>query len=126
MLPTIGPYNEIVLEDRLTIRLAKDPLTRLRRGDLVVATSPLDPRMVICKRVLGLPGDVVNVDPTAADDARRNEHVYVPTGHLWLGGDNAAMSRDSRTYGPVPVGLVRGKLRASVSDLSILRVEPPA
>jgi mitochondrial inner membrane protease subunit 1 len=115
MLPTIGPYNEVVLEDRLTIRLANDPLTRLRRGDLVVATSPIDPKMTICKRILGLPGDVITVDPLATPESRRNEHVYIPEGHLWLVGDNASMSRDSRTYGPVPVGLVRAKLRASVS-----------
>jgi len=113
MLPTIGPYNELVLEDRLTIRLSKDPLKRLKRGDLVVATSPRDPTMTICKRILGMPGDVVCVDPLVTAMAGE-EYVYVPEGHVWLVGDNASMSRDSRTYGPVPVGLVKAKLRASL------------
>lgn len=114
MLPTMGPYNELVLEDRLSIRLSRDPITSktIRRGDLVVATSPLDPSLAICKRVIGLPGDVIAVDPF---DDKKNEYVYIPDGYLWLVGDNASMSRDSRTYGPVPVGLVRGKLVASVS-----------
>jgi len=114
MLPTIGPYNEVLLEDRLTLRLTKDPLKYLKRGDLIVAVSPIDPTMSICKRILGLPGDVITVDPTAEDEARRKEHVFVPEGHVWLVGDNAAMSRDSRVYGPVPVGLVRGKVRATL------------
>jgi len=89
-------------------------LRRLRRGDLVVATSPRDPTMTICKRILGMPGDVVCVDPMEKREDRKLGHVYVPEGHVWLVGDNASMSRDSRTYGPVPVGLVRAKLRASL------------
>ncbi|KZS87486.1 LexA/Signal peptidase [Sistotremastrum niveocremeum HHB9708] len=39
---------------------------KLKRGDIVVARSPVDPRMVICKRVLGLEGDIVALDPFAS------------------------------------------------------------
>jgi len=64
MLSIMGPYNEVALEYRLTIRLGKDSLSRLKRGDLIVATSPLDPGWIICKRILGLPGDVIAADPS--------------------------------------------------------------
>ena len=33
----------------------------------------------------------------------------VPQGHVWLLGDNPSNSRDSRHYGPVPMGLIIGK-----------------
>ncbi len=36
--------------------------------------------------------------------------VEIPPGHMWIEGDNADVSVDSRGYGPVPVGLLRGKV----------------
>ncbi|KZT33017.1 LexA/Signal peptidase [Sistotremastrum suecicum HHB10207 ss-3] len=43
---------------------------KLKRGDIVVVRSPVDPRMVICKRVLGLEGDIVALDPLAPQTPR--------------------------------------------------------
>lgn len=40
--------------------------------------------------------------------------VEVPTGHLWLQGDNKDNSTDSRDYGPVPYALLRGKVFVKV------------
>lgn len=48
----------------------------------------------------------------------RSNVVVVPRGHIWLEGDNAANSSDSRQYGPVPLGLVRSR--------AVGRVWPPA
>ncbi len=36
--------------------------------------------------------------------------VVVPTGRVWLQGDNLHNSTDSRVYGPVPHGLIRGRV----------------
>ena len=88
----------------------------LSRGDLVTYISPLDPARPVCKRIIGLPGDVVCVDPTGTY-APSTEHVVVPKNHLWVSGDNLAYSRDSRVYGPVPMGLVRGRIYARVRSL---------
>lgn len=115
MMPTLADSGEIVVEDRLSIRW--NP-TGIARGDLITLYSPLDPSRIICKRVIGLPGDVVCVDPTG-QKAPSTEHVVIPKGHLWISGDNAAMSRDSRDYGPVSMSLVRAKLRARVRFLDI-------
>ncbi len=35
--------------------------------------------------------------------------VQVPEGHVWLQGDNTLNSTDSRTYGPVPYALLKGR-----------------
>ena len=42
----------------------------------------------------------------------------VPDGHCWLLGDNLPESRDSRTYGPLPLALIQGKVTARVWPLS--------
>lgn len=41
---------------------------------------------------------------------RYSEPVLVPPGHVWLAGDNVNNSTDSRFYGPVPAGLLRGRV----------------
>jgi inner membrane protease subunit 1 len=110
MLPTMALTGEICLENTLSHRLSP---SALQRGDLVTLKSPLDPSRIICKRLIGLPGDVVCVDPTGTL-APSTEHVVVPKGHIWIAGDNAAASRDSRMYGPVSLSLVRGTLVARV------------
>ncbi|KAI0639752.1 peptidase S24/S26A/S26B/S26C [Trametes polyzona] len=117
MFPTMYMTGESVLEIKWI-----DP-KQLKRGDLVTYTSPLDPARKVCKRVTGLPGDIVCVDPTG-QYAPSTEHVVVPRNHIWVTGDNLAWSRDSRMYGPVPLGLVKGKLYARVwppRDATIFR-----
>lgn len=48
----------------------------------------------------------------------RTNLVVVPRGHVWVEGDNAANSLDSRQYGPIPLGLVRSR--------AVGRVWPPS
>jgi len=110
MLPTLANEGELVIEDRLTLRLFPD---RLSRGDLITLKSPVEPGRIVCKRVIGLPGDIVCVDPTGKM-APSTEHVRIPKGHVWISGDNAAWSRDSREYGPVSISLIQGRLAARV------------
>jgi inner membrane protease subunit 1 len=116
MLPTLAVGGEIAIEDRLTYRFFPQ---HLGRGDLITLKSPLEPGRVICKRVLGLPGDVICVDPTG-EYAPSTEHVVVPKGHVWISGDNAAYSRDSRQYGPVSISLIHGRLLAKVSSVTLV------
>ncbi|KAG7450320.1 LexA/Signal peptidase [Guyanagaster necrorhizus] len=114
MLPTLAVTNDLVIEDRLSLRF-----TEISRGDLVTVKSPLDPLRIVCKRIIGLPGDVICVDPTG-HLAPSTEHVIVPRGHVWLSGDNFSYSRDSRRYGPVPIALIQGKIRP-LRDFTIYR-----
>ena len=100
--------GEYILENKLI-----NP-KNIKRGDLVTYLSPLDPSRIVCKRVVGLPGDIICVDPTG-EVAPSTEHVVIPKNHVWLSGDNAHMSRDSRLYGPVSMALIKGKMVARVS-----------
>lgn len=59
MLPTLSPHGDFVLLSPLSLLLGNLP----KRGDVVVATSPMDPRRTVCKRVLALEGDIIQVDP---------------------------------------------------------------
>lgn len=111
MEPTLADKGEWVIENLLYYKFQD-----IARGDLVTLKSPLDPSRCVCKRVIGLAGDIICVDPTGMK-APSTEHVVVPKGHVWVIGDNASISRDSRDYGPVPVALIRGKLWARVGQI---------
>ncbi|KAI9142441.1 mitochondrial inner membrane protease subunit 1 [Paraphysoderma sedebokerense] len=93
MLPTFNTNGDIIFVDHLSPRFG-----RIDMGDVVVATSPLNPKRT--------PGDVVCVDPSLSP----NEFAKIPLGHVWLQGDNLTNSQDSRSYGPVPLALITGKV----------------
>ncbi|RKO91280.1 peptidase S24/S26A/S26B/S26C [Blyttiomyces helicus] len=105
MLPTFNSIGDFVLVEHVSWRLR-----RVDVGDVVVAVSPTGPGKTICKRVLGMPGDRICIDPTVAD----RRFLTVPPGHVWLQGDNFSNSTDSRAYGPVPMGLLRGRVLCKV------------
>ncbi|KAK1646875.1 hypothetical protein QYE76_064680 [Lolium multiflorum] len=73
------------------------------RGEVVTFVSPVDHRSTLVKRLIGMPGDWISVPETL-------EIRKVPEGHCWLEGDNGSVSWDSRFYGPIPLGLVRGRV----------------
>lgn len=117
MVPTLQD-GSVVLVDR-TAFLWRAP----RRGDLVVFRSPEWGLAV--KRVVALPGDrvefsdgevSVNGRPFMAS-ASPHEHgrrwvVLVPPGTFFCIGDNLPESLDSRRTGPVPAGLLVGRVVA--------------
>ncbi|KZT56729.1 LexA/Signal peptidase [Calocera cornea HHB12733] len=115
MLPTLRAEGTWVLISRYPPALRPPSL---KIGDLVSAQSPVRPDREVCKRVIGLPGDTVCVDPVGAarghggweDGAGGREHVVVPKGHVWVAGDNMSGSIDSRMFGPISLALIRGKV----------------
>ncbi|KAF3793109.1 Mitochondrial inner membrane protease subunit 1 [Nymphaea thermarum] len=103
MLPTLSISGDILLVEHLSSRFG-----RIKVGDVVVATSPLNPQTRICKRVIGLEGDRISYHPNSLGIFATS--VTVPKGHVWLQGDNSLRSQDSRHYGPVPFGLLQGRV----------------
>ncbi|KAM7492489.1 hypothetical protein LguiA_035410 [Lonicera macranthoides] len=104
MLPTLNLTGDVLLSEHISSRLGK-----LGTGDLVLVTSPENPRRTVTKRILGMEGDSVTflVDPSNSD---RCLSVVVPKGHVWIQGDNIYASNDSRHFGPIPYGLIQGKV----------------
>eukprot|EP00730_Choanoeca_flexa_P016750 TRINITY_DN7978_c0_g1_i1.p1 TRINITY_DN7978_c0_g1~~TRINITY_DN7978_c0_g1_i1.p1 ORF type:complete len:166 (+),score=15.34 TRINITY_DN7978_c0_g1_i1:88-585(+) len=109
MQPTLNPdfdktlTRDLILVDHLSARLRK-----LSRGDVVVLRSSKDRKAGMVKRLLAFEHDVV----TSADGCQR--YTSIPAGHVWIEGDCPAKSSDSNRYGPVPEGLIYGKVRAVV------------
>ena len=126
---TLEP-GQYVLVDKLTPRWdAYD------RGDVVVFNPPsnwTNDNTPFIKRVIGLPGDTVEVrddglvyvngtgldetytyknaegvaEPTEAGDQQR---WVVPDGELFVMGDHRQRSADSRVFGTIPLGNVIGR-----------------
>lgn len=49
MLPTLRSSGDVILVEKITTRLGN-----IKRGDVVVVTSPNNPDRLICKRIVGL------------------------------------------------------------------------
>ncbi|KAI8990842.1 mitochondrial inner membrane peptidase complex catalytic subunit 2 [Mycotypha africana] len=103
MQPTFNPDSnklsrDIVLLEKWSLR--KDGF---ERGQVVTLRSPIEPNKILTKRIIALPGDTVK-------PLRRNEEIAVPAGHVWVEGDEAFHSKDSNSFGTVPIGLITAKV----------------
>ena len=97
----------------------------ISRGDLVVFWFPMDPTKSYIKRVIGVPGDIVEVDNgTVIVNNHRLEETYVLNEYrdrhsmapfkvqpdeYFVMGDHRSSSNDSRNWGPVPRKYIYGK-----------------
>lgn len=108
---------------------------QINRGDIVIFPFPLDPSIDYIKRVIARGGETVEVrgtkvfvdgvelvepyamhDPaTLAERERQGAGILqygpevVPEGHLFVMGDNRLNSSDSRVWGFVDAGTVKGR-----------------
>lgn len=119
MRPTLDDGNALVI-DKLSYQF-RDP----RIGEIVTARLP-DTGESVVKRVVAVGGDsigfydgtmLLNDEPVDDSYALRKDMqgyfwgpITVPEGYVFLLGDNYQESTDSRTYGPVPVDSVDGRL----------------
>ena len=92
-------------------------------GDVVAFTYPDDPSLDLVKRVIGLPGDVIEIDSgyvirnghklpesyVVRRDQRTISEVTVPADSYYVLGDNRRRSTDSRDWGFVPSNHIIGR-----------------
>ena len=112
-------------EQRIFVNKLVYRIDSIERGDVVVFRFPEDPSRSYIKRVVGLPGETVEVREGAVHidgrallepyvPHRYRDHasyspVIVPDGAYYLLGDHRITSNDSRTWGTVDKGLIKGK-----------------
>ncbi len=125
--PTSGPLAKVI------------PVRDVHRGDIIVFRYPLQPETDFVKRVVGMPGETIEVrDKKVSVNGRRLEEPYtvfddprvyplepalpepyrsrdqfgpyvVPDGQYFAMGDNRDRSSDSRYWGSVPRSMIKGR-----------------
>jgi signal peptidase I len=147
-IPTGSMENNLLIGDHLlvnkfvfaptasTLEHALLPVRDIRRGDVVVFKYPDEPERDFIKRVIGLPGDTlelrnkkvyINGQPldepyvhflepasesqevTSFDVRERYGPVHVPDDEYFVMGDNRDNSQDSRYWGYLPRHYVKGR-----------------
>ena len=148
-IPSESMEPTLMVKDRVLVNKLSYDLHDVHRGDIVVFKAPPQAEAGnikdLVKRVIGLPGDVVEArdDAGAICDTEDHAgvcHVYVndrrldepyvhgqttvnlpptkiPAGHLFMMGDNRTASRDSRYFGTVAKSAVIGRV--------FVRIWPP-
>ncbi len=116
---------ELVDQERIFVNKFVYRIGSIERGDIVVFWYPLDPTKSYIKRIVGLPGDVVEVNrgtvivndevldeiyvPPNYFDRRSYKSTQVEPGHYYVLGDHRNQSNDSRMWGLVPEQNIYGK-----------------
>ncbi len=116
MNPTLQD-GEYVLVSKVTYRLGQP-----QHGDIIVFKYPGEPPQDLIKRIIGLPGDSVQVngsnvyvngqplaEPYIAAAPMYQGQWQVPEGFLFVLGDNRNDSSDSHSWGLLPRENVIGK-----------------
>jgi signal peptidase I len=147
-IPTGSMENNLLIGDHLLVNKfvfgptasgvdrALLPVRDVRRGDIVVFKYPEEPARDFIKRIIGLPGDTVELkakkvyingqpldepyvhfltpaseggEVTSMDVRERYGPVTVPGDQYFVMGDNRDNSQDSRYWGYLPRNYVKGK-----------------
>jgi signal peptidase I len=147
-IPTGSMENNLLIGDHLVVNkfvfgpLASDiekavlPVREIRRGDVVVFKYPVEPERDFIKRVIGLPGETlelrnkkvyINGHPleenyvhflepvaegqelTSFEQRERYGPVQIPEGQYFVMGDNRDNSQDSRWWGFLPDSYIKGQ-----------------
>lgn len=84
----------------------------IKPNDVVVIRedSPLNTDGYIIKRVYKMPGETVDYAHCPKNYSIANGEFKVPSGSIYVLGDNAEQSEDSRFFGPVELTRVIGKV----------------
>jgi signal peptidase I len=147
-IPTGSMENNLLIGDHLLVNKfvfgptatglerAVLPMHDIRRGEIIVFKYPDEPERDFIKRVIGLPGDVIELkskkvyvnsqaldepyvhfltpaavgsEVTSADVRENYGPVTVPPDQYFVMGDNRDNSQDSRYWGYLPRDYVKGK-----------------
>ena len=133
MLPTLRDADRVLITRNTQA---------VHRGDIVVLiTGEGETRIELVKRVIGVAGDTVEIrnDVAFVNGVREPEYgqqvdeprytgsqvpLTVPSGQLYVMGDNRTLSEDSRYIGTVPLAGVVGRVVAIFAPIQRARRIP--
>jgi signal peptidase I len=121
MMPSLTDQERIFI-NKFTYRFG---IENIDRRDMVVFWFPLDRTKSYIKRVVGLPGDRIEIDrgtvivngqrlseeyvPDEYRDHNSYPELIVPPDKYYVLGDHRSSSNDSRAWGMVDRGFIYGK-----------------
>lgn len=137
--------GQFLIVDRLSYRF-ENP----KRGDVIVFRYPNNPSTYYIKRIIGLPGEIVNInsgtisiskqtengiissstitlkEPYIKDSHRSHEdfNAVLKTDEYFVMGDNRNESSDSRIWGPLDRKLIIGRPALRLLPITKLSVYP--
>ena len=139
MVPTFE-NGQYLIVDEITYRF-QEP----KRGDVVVFRYPNDTKKFFIKRIIGLPGETVDVkkeetiitnkeNPNGfaldqsyvVNHSEDNSHIVLKNDEYFVMGDNRSGSSDSRSWGPVHKKLLVGRAFLRLLPVKEIGVLPGA
>lgn len=114
--------NDYLIVDELSY-LFRNP----ERGEVVIFKNPLNNSQYFIKRIIGLPGETVNIvngkvtiiqpgkgrftleEPYLGSDNQKDAYRKLDTGEYFVMGDNREVSWDSRYWGALKQEKIRGR-----------------
>jgi signal peptidase I len=126
MLPNLHEGERLLVDKLIYYKFKSFWFGHIERGDVVVFWYPNNPEQSFVKRVIGLPGERVEIrngqvfingkqliepylDPENNKSITLNESKDVSAFHYFVMGDNRDNSSDSRIWGLVPEKYIYGK-----------------
>ena len=120
MIPTLTPGDYVFAD--MSAFAERGP----NRFEIAVLRSPANPSLTIVKRIVGLPGETLELsggevlidgEPLKGPwgpPSRSFGPEEIPEGHYFVLGDNIDESRDSRFIGAVPYQNLEGRIRVRI------------
>lgn len=125
-IPTKSMVPNLNVNDRIGICKICYALSEPERGDIVTFKYPLDRSLVYVKRLIGEPGDTVEIKDSILyinDEEQAEDYLPeglefgdfgpypVPEGEYFMMGDNRNNSNDSRYWGTVERSDILGEVK---------------
>jgi signal peptidase I len=143
-IPTGSMRMTLMEGDRILVSKFIYKFKEPKRGDVIVFVSPEDKKKDFIKRLIGLPGEKVEISNgtilingkavdsdsvmreryyyNRGDFGRENQIIQIPDDAYYVLGDNSISSRDSRYWGFMPKKYLIGKAFLIYWPLNRIRV----